>query len=147
MEVESAALNTYFGEIHTHTALSFDVPGDRGPMWALEAARKNPLDFAAVTDHVRHVMPEAKRDGKTCLRGRIGELLQRSKAEQPFGHFRGSVYLSRAIPEPHFRACLEWADDCTGPRYESRPRDYYYVRVRQSNDQMAWSSPIWVENQ
>ena len=22
--------------------------------------------------------------------------------------------------------------------------DYYYVRVRQANDAMAWSSPIWV---
>jgi len=25
------------------------------------------------------------------------------------------------------------------------PRDWYYVRVRQRNNQWAWSSPIWVE--
>ena len=26
-----------------------------------------------------------------------------------------------------------------------REIDYYYVRVRQKNQQWAWSSPIWVE--
>ncbi len=28
---------------------------------------------------------------------------------------------------------------------QSAPRDWYYVRVRQRNNQWAWSSPIWVE--
>ena len=27
---------------------------------------------------------------------------------------------------------------------DARQGDYYYVRVRQANDAMAWSSPIWV---
>ncbi len=27
---------------------------------------------------------------------------------------------------------------------DPRQGDYYYVRIRQANDAMAWSSPVWV---
>ena len=43
-----------------------------------------------------------------------------------------------------FQTRIEWIDDSAGTS-DGRERDYYYVRVRQKNDQMAWSSPIWVE--
>jgi len=84
---------------------------------------------------------DAQRDGKTYLSVPIGELYKSSQGVQPFGNMQGSIYLSRAFPEEQFLACCEWND--TSPE---RVRDYYYIRVRQANDQWAWSSPIWVEN-
>jgi len=44
---------------------------------------------------------------------------------------------------------LHWTgrlmDEVTIPDHASpTTRDYYYVRVRQTNDEWAWSSPIWV---
>ena len=30
-------------------------------------------------------------------------------------------------------------------RGEGQGVDWYYIRVRQANGQMAWSSPIWAE--
>lgn len=83
---------------------------------------------------------DVTRDGTDCVQARIAELLETSKGEQPWGHFKGSVYLSRAFAEPQFRATVHWADrDISG-----KGADSYYLRVRQKNGQMAWSSPIWV---
>ena len=92
----------------------------------------------------RKSLIEVQRDGRPYLRATIGELLHASKADQPFGHMEGSLYLSRAFPEQQFQTRIEWIDDSAGTS-DGRERDYYYVRVRQKNDQMAWSSPIWVE--
>ena len=59
----------------------------------------------------------------------------------------------RDMPAPSFRIhrailpCeFDWS--CTiEDESESTGRDSYYVRVRQKNDQWAWSSPIFVENE
>jgi hypothetical protein len=87
---------------------------------------------------------EVQRDGKTYLTAPLGELTKMSRGIQPFGNMKGSLYLSRAVPEDQFRARLEWIDPTLSK--PERSRDYYYIRVRQKNDQWAWSSPIWMEN-
>jgi len=46
----------------------------------------------------------------------------------------------RAIPAAEATATLRFTHRANSPG-----RDWYYVRVRQTNDQWAWSSPIWVE--
>jgi hypothetical protein len=46
------------------------------------------------------------------------------------------------VPQTEFAHRFDLTD-----RRESTGRDWYYVRVRQRNDQWAWSSPIWVEGQ
>jgi hypothetical protein len=38
------------------------------------------------------------------------------------------------------------ADFSLTDRSDSESVDWYYVRVKQANDQLAWSSPIWVES-
>lgn len=43
----------------------------------------------------------------------------------------------RAVPEQELTAELDIEDESPTP-------DWYYLRVRQTNDQWAWSSPIWV---
>ena len=51
------------------------------------------------------------------------------------------VKIHRAIPECGFTASLEHVDTDPPPGV-----NHYRVRVSQRNGQMAWSSPIWVDN-
>ncbi len=55
-----------------------------------------------------------------------------------FWHNRDKVLVSRAIPEAAYAAEGEFTD--APPAGEH----YYYLRVRQVNGQVAWSSPVWV---
>ena len=59
-------------------------------------------------------------------------------ANVPFDGFQDAVTLRRIVTEGDMDVSftLEDAGDRQG--------DYYYVRVTQANDAMAWSSPIWV---
>ncbi|MCB0065204.1 MAG: hypothetical protein KDE19_23935, partial [Caldilineaceae bacterium] len=55
------------------------------------------------------------------------------------GFLTPSYYFQRAIPAAEATARLQFTH-----RSATNGRDWYYVRVRQTNDQWAWSSPIWV---
>jgi hypothetical protein len=65
--------------------------------------------------------------------------------EGPYSGYLGGFLtpcyaFQRAIPQAEATASLQLTHTVA-----SRSRDWYYVRVRQTNDQWAWSSPIWVE--
>jgi hypothetical protein len=51
-----------------------------------------------------------------------------------------SAMLHRIVFDANARATFRFEDERDGHR-----ADWYYVRVFQSNGDMAWSSPIWVE--
>jgi len=51
------------------------------------------------------------------------------------------VKLHRAIPEAGYRKTHTFTNMKLKPG-----RNYFYIRVAQRNGQMAWSSPIWVDN-
>ncbi len=57
------------------------------------------------------------------------------------GHLGGidsPAYRFNRAPLPHeFNWAFKWNDECSG-------EDNYYVRVRQTNDQWAWSSPVYL---
>ena len=55
------------------------------------------------------------------------------------GYPDDGLLLRRIVSEGVRDVKLRYTDD-ENPRYG----DYYYVRVRQRNDALAWSSPIWV---
>jgi hypothetical protein len=57
----------------------------------------------------------------------------------PVGRYTDSVSLRLIKPDVPLDAEIEYADS-NSPEHG----DYYYVRVRQLNGTMAWSSPIWV---
>ena len=54
-------------------------------------------------------------------------------------YHRDSVTLRRVRPDGPRDLTFSYTDTDT-----PRQGDYYYVRVRQLNDAMAWSSPVWV---
>jgi hypothetical protein len=82
----------------------------------------------------------------TALNGRnivvpLRRLLQGSQAAQ-LGKMGSAAYrLHRAVPANEYRWQFSLEDEPSG----ADRADCYYVRVRQQDDQWAWSSPIWVE--
>lgn len=87
------------------------------------------------------------KDGKisTDFNGKLysytlNELLDGSKSNFVIGWLSEAVLFNRAVPESAFQ--VEHYMEDNKPERET---DYYYVRVRQRNQQWAWSSPIWVE--
>ena len=66
--------------------------------------------------------------------------LERGQAVQTLtvDDYTDRVTLRRVIKNGVMQTPFEFTDESTGQG------DYYYVRVKQADDAMAWSSPIWV---
>lgn len=70
----------------------------------------------------------------------LGDLLSGSRTFYLGGFVSPAVCFHQAVPRA---ACTHRF--AFSHRSSSPGRDWYYVRVRQRNNQWAWSSPIWVE--
>ena len=68
----------------------------------------------------------------------IGDLIAGPHARYLGGFLTPAIYFHRAVPWREYTASFRHTDRVSEPG-----RDWYYVRVRQRNDQWAWSSPIW----
>ena len=70
----------------------------------------------------------------------LAELLEGSRSHFMRGWLSEAVLFNRAMPESCYNI-EHYMEDCE-PENDT---DFYYVRVRQKDQQWAWSSPIWVE--
>lgn len=70
---------------------------------------------------------------------RLGELLSGSRTFYLGGFVSPAFCFHQAVPQAEYTHRFAFLHRST-----SAERDWYYVRVRQRNDQWAWSSPIWV---
>ncbi|MCI0476464.1 MAG: DUF3604 domain-containing protein [Anaerolineales bacterium] len=70
----------------------------------------------------------------------LSELMIGSRTFYLGGFVSPAICFHRAVPRAEYTHRFAFLD-----RSDARERDWYYVRVRQRNDQWAWSSPIWVE--
>lgn len=68
----------------------------------------------------------------------LAELLEGSQSQFMRGWLTEAVSFNRAVPESGFKVEFELEDA------PSASEDYYFLRVRQTDHQWAWSSPIWV---
>ncbi len=68
----------------------------------------------------------------------LAELLEGSRSRFMRGWLTEAVSFNRAVPESGFMVEFDLRDEA------SREEDYYFLRVRQTDHQWAWSSPIWV---
>lgn len=107
----------------------------------------NPTTTTASTQGI--CLTIAGQPGTTTLRGTInGQSVTVPLARLLVGPLSGYLggfltpcyYFHRAIPQAEYSARLAFTHHSPSPQ-----RDWYHVRVRQTNDQWAWSSPIWVE--
>ena len=69
----------------------------------------------------------------------IGELRTGPRSGHLGGFLTPAYQFHRAVPIQEYRWSTTMTDE-----HRTSDRDHYYVRVRQKNDQWAWSSPIWV---
>ncbi len=84
---------------------------------------------------------------RTVVNGRLhelflGDLLTGSRTFYLGGFVSPALCFHRAVPKREYTRRFAFLHPCA-----SSGRDWYYVRVRQRNNQWAWSSPIWVEGQ
>jgi len=105
-----------------------DLGGKRLSMTLFEAAAASRLidSMDEVRDHVRRV------------HGLDPDTLVRNDRIYFYGH---KAKIHRAIPESGYTATLDHVDENPPPG-----RNHYRIRVTQRNGQVAWSSPVWVEN-
>jgi hypothetical protein len=123
--------------------------------WVWEG--KNDLAFSTrtwgnsttTTNATQGIALDVRGDEKTFIKGQVNgvdfrvplsELIAGPKSFYLGNFLTPAFYFHRAVSE--FETNLE--NEFTH-RSNSQIRDWYYVRVRQHNGQMAWSSPIWVE--
>ena len=100
------------------------------------------------TDATQGVALELEGDGGTRLVGDVnGQAVDVGLAELRAGPRAGLLdgfvspawQLSRAVPEAEY--AWRWSVEDVDP---TGARAHYYVRVRQKNDQWAWSSPVFL---
>jgi hypothetical protein len=113
---------------HTRTRQnpSLHTPGTEG--LALEVEGDGGTQLLAVIDEQEIALP-------------LGELMTGSRTFYLGGFVSPAICFHRAVPQTEYThrfAFMHHGASSTG-------RDWYTVRVRQRNDQWAWSSPIWVE--
>jgi hypothetical protein len=108
--------------------------------------RQNPLSNTASTEGMSF---EIEGDASTTLSAaingrpyelRIAELLDGARTFYLGGFVSPAICFHRAIPQSEYLHRFAFLH-----RGQTDRRDWYYVRVRQRNDQWAWSSPIWFE--
>jgi hypothetical protein len=71
---------------------------------------------------------------------RLGDLEEANEIYATGGYPSESLRVSRVSFGARHAARFEFAD-----RGDGDQTDWYYVRVRQANGHLAWSSPVWVE--
>ena len=74
------------------------------------------------------------------FRKTLGELAENNEIEFTGPFTSESFVVHRLVTPDVFRASFRVSD--RGRRGQT---DWYYARAVQTNGQMAWSSPIWVE--
>ena len=70
---------------------------------------------------------------------KLEELLEGQRSHLVGGYLDVAVSFFRAVPEKLFTLDGSFMDT----KHENQT-DYYYLCVRQKNNQWAWSSPVWV---
>jgi hypothetical protein len=80
-------------------------------------------------------------EAKLAIQDNFG--LRPEEIENPdiFWHNAWKIRVSKAVPFERYHAKVNYIDN-----ENQEGENYYYVRVIQSNGQMAWSSPIWIRN-
>lgn len=132
-------------ESGTHRVTDWARTGESGVRFTT-VTNGNPT---TTTDGTQGMALRVTGDDRTRIAGRVndegvdlslGELRAGGRVGNISGSLRGAYRLGRAVERAESDARFTWEDEGADPTATSS----YYVRVRQANDQWAWSSPVWV---
>jgi hypothetical protein len=105
--------------------LSLEVDGQRAQLSLGDALRGS---------QVIPLLDEAR----SALRDQFGLTPEDVPSPDVLYHNAPKVKIHRGVPQDGYTARATFSDDAPAG-------SYYYLRVSQTNGQMAWTSPIWVE--
>lgn len=114
-------------------------------VWFHTRTRQNPSLHTAATEGVAlQIQGSATTRLQATVNGQayevsLGELLSGSRTFYLGGFVSPALCFHQAVPQAEYSHRFAFLH-----RSSSTERDWYYVRVRQRNDQWAWSSPVWV---
>ena len=117
----------------TDTSVSFDAKSESNPAPMHPVTQSITLDVEMEPGDRVHARVNGQEFSYT-----LAELLEGSRSRFMRGWLTEAVSFSRAVPESGFLVQFELED------VASEEEDYYFLRVRQTDHQWAWSSPIWV---
>ncbi len=134
------------GETEFHTHVNKIISSSERQTELLLYTSKNPNTLTPATQAVilELEMPKdgvitADFNGKQ-FKHSLGELLEGSRSHFMIGWLSEAILFNRAMPESCYMI-EHYMED----KEPERDTDYYYVRVRQRDQQWAFSSPIWAE--
>jgi hypothetical protein len=84
---------------------------------------------------------ELRKPTTKTVRARLADLIDDNVVEFTGGFTTESLIVGRLVGPSEYSASIRWND--RGRSRAPQP-DWYYVRVTQHNQHLAWSSPIWV---
>ena len=109
--------------------------------------RKNPsLHTAATEGFALEIEGDAHTRLQATINGQVedvglGELCDGARSLYTAGFVSPALCFHQAVPASSYQRQFSFTH-----RQHSLQRDWYTLRVRQRNNQWAWSSPIWVES-
>lgn len=137
--------NTPFGEdlrdrltLVSPTELRLQSPTTRDKCFAEDPTKAVVCDLEGGPD--AELIVEVRRPAKQTVSAKLRDLARENVVTLTGGFPSESFILHRLVGPSDFAANIRWQDR----RPKSGQADYYYVRVRQHNGHVAWSSPIWV---
>ncbi len=83
---------------------------------------------------------EVRKPAAQVVTARLRDLVESNVVTLTGGFPSESFIIERLVGPSESTAQIRWSDR----RRKGSAADYYYVRVRQHNGQVAWASPIWV---
>ena len=116
----------------------FEVTGAPDSQLSVEVAGERvrlPLGEALRGSQVLPLLGEAR----VALEDQFGLTPDDIASPDVLYHNAPKVKVHRAVPERGYTVGASFSDD------PPPGRNHYYLRVSQTNGQMAWTSPIWVE--
>lgn len=113
--------------IHTKTRrnLSLHTPATEGVLLEIDGSERSHLCLTVNGQQQRVALRDLRTGARSFYTG---------------GFVSPAYCLHQAVPQREYQHTFTLTH-----HHDTTERDWYYVRVRQRNDQWAWSSPIWVE--
>jgi len=137
----SVEFNTVTKRNRHHPAQAFILEA-RGPRSADMSIEADPFRVSFTLDQaLNQTQLWADQEGAMELtQDYFGIRLEDIENPDVFYHSAHKLRVIQAVPEKEFQTEVEFSDPEPPPG-----RNWYYARVSELNGQMAWTSPVWVE--
>jgi hypothetical protein len=84
---------------------------------------------------------QLRKPSEKVVHAKLADLVDDNVVEFTGGFTTESLIVNRLVGPSEYAATIRWHDRAPA---DSQGPDWYYVRVTQHNQHLAWSSPIWV---